>query len=376
LKVKKDTRWVIIILVAIPILLVLILSIYRKREEAKPAALSGRYEHHSLESRILSNFRHSSVFLNYAVILPRAIVLNRKYPVIIHIPAFGEDHRISKVQLKRIQALMDLRTELEAIHVFVDPNGPHGHHYFVDSQKNGMVGTALVQELLPEIKKTLPVGKIFLTGHSSGGWSALWLQLEFPEVFSGVWATSPDPIDFKNFYGIDLTSDSEQNFYTTDKGVDRKAIRGRSTLLKNFVEEELKENPQGNEWIAMEAAFSEIDPNGAPRELFDRKTGKLDRAVAKSWERYDLSRRLSNLAPERLESLKGKLHLFCGSKDDYFLDAPFLLFCRELKKLAIDGTCELIDGKGHNSIYQPSKIAPDGLVMLIWQEIAQMNNLP
>ena len=32
----------------------------------------------------------------------------------------------------------------------------------------------------------------FLTGHSSGGWSSLWLQVDYPEFFGGVWSTAPD----------------------------------------------------------------------------------------------------------------------------------------------------------------------------------------
>ncbi len=37
------------------------------------------------------------------------------------------------------------------------------------------------------------------SGHSSGGWSSLWLQIEHPEVFGGVWSLAPDPVDFRDF---------------------------------------------------------------------------------------------------------------------------------------------------------------------------------
>ena len=31
-----------------------------------------------------------------------------------------------------------------------------------------------------------------LTGHSSGGWSTLWLQITYPGVFGATWSTSPE----------------------------------------------------------------------------------------------------------------------------------------------------------------------------------------
>ena len=372
---KKNTRLYVVLLVIFPVSLVVILSIYRDRAESRPALISTRYEIRNLESRVLSQFRKAVIFHHYAVVFPqlRGLETSKNIPLIIHIPSFGEDHRLSKVSLKRMQQLLDLRIELKAIHVFLDPTGPHNHHYFVDSPTNGPVGSALVQELIPELQRTLPVGKIYLTGHSSGGWSALWLQLEYPKLFSGVWATSPDPVDFRNFYGIDLFSSSKNNLYLSQDGNPRKAVRGRSMDLKEFIEEEAEEDPQGNEWASMEAAFSPLSSEGEPRKLFDRKTGEIDPEVSSNWARFSLTDKLASFSGDDLRNLQGKLNLFCGSKDDFYLDVPFKLFCKQLEKLSIGGKCELIEGKTHNTVYQPSKTAPDGLVLRIWEEIAALD---
>lgn len=372
---RKNTRLSVILLVLIPIALSIFLSLYRDHVESKPATVGPRYEIRNLESRLLSQARNATVFHNFAIVYPQPKVLetSKNLPLIIHIPAFGEDHRLSKVSFKRMKQLLDLRLELSAIHIFLDPTGPHNHHYFVDSATNGPVGTALVQELIPELQRILPVGKFYLTGHSSGGWSALWLQLEYPKLFSGVWATSPDPIDFRDFYGVDLTSESATNLYFGPNGAPRKAVRGRSINLKQFVEEEEEEDPEGNEWVSMEAAFSPLNSTGEPRKLFDRRTGEIIHQVATDWRRFNLSKKVASFSSAELENLKNKIHLFCGSKDDFFLDAPFGLFCKELEKLPINGHCELIEGKTHNTIYQPSKNAPDGLVLRIWEEIASLN---
>ena len=36
----------------------------------------------------------------------------------------------------------------------------------------------------------VPKGR-FVTGHSSGGWTSLWLQITYADFFGGCWATAP-----------------------------------------------------------------------------------------------------------------------------------------------------------------------------------------
>ena len=90
----------------------------------------------------------------------------------------------------------------------LDPSCPRGHHVFADSANNGPVGKALIRELIPAFYKKfrgIPSPKArFLAGHSSGGWSSLWLQVTYPGQFAGTWSTSPDPVDFRDFQRINL----------------------------------------------------------------------------------------------------------------------------------------------------------------------------
>ena len=55
-----------------------------------------------------------------------------------------------------------------------------------------------------------------LNGHSSGGWSSLWLQVTYPDVFGGTWSTSPDPVDFRDFQRINLYAPGENMFRDRD----------------------------------------------------------------------------------------------------------------------------------------------------------------
>jgi len=60
--------------------------------------------------------------------------------------------------------------------------------------------------------------------------------------------------------------------------------------------------------------------------LWDPQTGRINRAVARHWERYDLRLRLERdwdaLAPQ----LRGKLNIWVGEMDDYFLNDAVHLF--------------------------------------------------
>ncbi len=72
---------------------------------------------------------------------------------------------------------------------------PFGHSVFADSANNGPVGEALIMELIPAIEERFRIiaepSAQFVGGHSSGGWSSLWLQVTYPDYFGGCWSTGP-----------------------------------------------------------------------------------------------------------------------------------------------------------------------------------------
>src|SRR5262249_7109874 len=128
---------------------------------------------------------------------------------------------------------------IEFLHVVLDPSCRLGHHVFADSENNGPCGQALIEELIPHIEKEyrglgLPVGR-FVTGHSSGGWSSLWLQVTYPDFFGGVWSTAPDPVDFRDFQRIDLTRPGA-NLFTDAKGQSRPIARKDRKAVLSFKE--------------------------------------------------------------------------------------------------------------------------------------------
>jgi hypothetical protein len=276
----------------------------------------------------------------------------RRYPVIFEVPGFGGTAAYGF----RAQPVRELNSlGVEFIRVMLDPSCPLGHHVFADSANNGPWGTALVQDFLPALAaeyRTMeePRGRL-LTGHSSGGWSSLWLQVTRPEVFGGVWSTAPDPVDFRDFQRINIYRPGE-NMYVDSRGERRPiARRGDQVALwyDDFCRREDVLGP-GGQLHSFEACFSPRGTDGAPQRLWDRATGNLDPAVAAAWTGYDIRLVLADRWRELSGSLRRKLHVHRGMIDTFYLDGATTLLRDALRELGSDAIVELHEGKDHGSL--------------------------
>ncbi len=132
----------------------------------------------------LSQFHGRDMTLRAAVILPLGYTDSEEhYPVVYQIPGFGGRHHEAwtKMDDEFGERWKGDDFPLKAVWVVLDPELATGHCLFADSANNGPVGAALTQELMPEIERRFriirrPEARL-LRGHSSGGWSALWLQI-------------------------------------------------------------------------------------------------------------------------------------------------------------------------------------------------------
>lgn len=312
-----------------------------------------------VRSERLSRFYSRDVAMRGCVTLPASYEKSpeRRYPVTFTIPGFGGTH----VEGRRTSAIEESNERgVEFIRVVLDPSCPLGHHVFADSANNGPVGTALVTEFLPELDRRFrtvaqPTAR-FLTGHSSGGWSSLWVQVTYPDVFGGTWSTAPDPVDFRDFQRINLYQPGDNMYFTDAAGKELRPLarRGDQVALwyRDFDRMEDVLGP-GGQLHSFEAVFSVRGDDGRPVRLWDRQTGKTDQAVAKTWERYDirlvLERNWSTLAPK----LRGKLHVFMGDLDTFYLEGATKLLKESLAKLGSDAVVEIVPGKDHSTLYSP-----------------------
>jgi len=305
-------------------------------------------------SHLLTEFHGRPVELAAAVQLPPSYGTSpeRRYPVIFEVPGFGGALRHG---MKATPYAPATENGVEFLHVFLDPNCPLGHHVFADSANNGPVGQALVEEFLPALDRqfqTIPSPTArFLTGHSSGGWSSLWLQVTYPDVFNGTWSTAPDPVDFRDFQRIDLSRPGE-NMYVDSAGARRPLARvGGKTVVwyDDFARMEEVLGP-GGQLHSFEAVFSPRGSDGRPRLIWDRETGAVDAAVAETWQRYDIRRVLEENWPTLGPKLAGKLHVFMGDQDTFYLEGATKLLKGTLEKLGSDAVVEIHPGADHSTL--------------------------
>lgn len=246
----------------------------------------------------------------------------------------------------------------EMIWVLLDHSCSYGAHEFADSANNGPWGKALTAELIPHLEKKYRMdartsGR-FLTGHSSGGWATMWLQVTYPKIFGGAWATSPDPVDFRNFTGPNLTN-IPSNVYKKPDGAPWPLVRmdgKEAQSLEDLVHQERVLGDYGGQFRSFEAVFSPRADDGTPMMLFDRATGNVDPEVAKAWEKYDISRILRENWKTLGPQLKGKIHIIVGTADTFHLDESVRLLDAELKKLGSDAKVIFLEGRTHFDLYK------------------------
>jgi hypothetical protein len=298
-----------------------------------------------VKSTLLSEFHRRDVFLQAAVLLPASYQQQpgRRYPAIFTVPGFGGTH-LHGVRQEPIRETNE--GGVEFIRLVLDPSCPLGHHVFADSANNGPVGRAFVEEFIPEFDKQ-PTAR-FLTGHSSGGWSTLWLQVAYPDTFGGTWSTAPDPVDFRDFQRIDMYRTGE-NMYRDAAGERRPLARmnGQVALWYDDFDRMEEIVGYGGQLHSFEAVFSPRGPDGLPLRAWDRRSGAVNTAVARTWEKYDIRLILESRWAELRPKLAGKLHVIMGEEDTFYLEGATRLLQSSLQKLGSDAVVEMVPEKTH-----------------------------
>jgi hypothetical protein len=219
------------------------------------------------------------------------------------------------------------------IAVIQHANPYYDDSYSVNSANLGPYGDAITHELIPYLeKKYRALGSgwaRFLYGGSTGGWEALAAQMFYPKEYNGCWAACPDPIDFRAYTVVNIYEDKNAYFVEGPwLKVPRPGIRNYlghlSATLEQMNRRELvlgTHSRSGQQWDIWEAVFSPVGPDGYPRRIWDKRTGVIDRDVAEYWrEHYDLSHILQRDWPKIGKDLEGKIHLYVGDMDNFYLN--------------------------------------------------------
>lgn len=318
--------------------------------------------HEKIQSRLLTKFWGRPMSLGAHVLLPEGFDQHpeARYPLVInhgHFPytigGFREeppDPNLECEYSERFNWECYNRTQQEYAHQFYKdwtaPGYPrmivveiqHANPYYddsyaVNSANLGPYGDAINNELIPYIeKKYRGLGQgwaRFTYGGSTGGWEALGVQVMYPDFYNGCFAACPDPIDFRAYTVVDIYKD--KNAYVLDsfwKKTPRPGFRNYlghvSSTLEEMNRRELvlgTKSRSGQQWDIWEAVYSPVGPDGYPKPIWDKRTGTIDPSVAAYWrENYDLSyilrRDWATIGPK----LEGKIHVYVGDMDNYYLN--------------------------------------------------------
>ncbi|UCF42197.1 MAG: hypothetical protein JSW43_12215 [Gemmatimonadota bacterium] len=205
--------------------------------------------------------------------------------------------------------------------------------YAVNSANLGPYGDAITYELIPYIEREFRgIGEgwaRFLYGGSTGGWEALAVQVMYPDEYNGTFAACPDPIDFRAYTLVNIYDD-ENAYYVRGpfKQVERPGHRnwlGEIDLtLREYNHLELvlgTHSRSGDQYDIWQAVYSPMGDDGYPKPIWDKYTGEIDHEVAEYWrENYDLQHILRRDWETLGPKLEGKIHIYVGDMDNYYLN--------------------------------------------------------
>jgi len=285
-------------------------------------------------SALLSSFHNKPVTVNAAVILPEAYYTQpeRKFPVLFLVSGFGGDyHRYSGDTTSRARSLDTVST----ITVYLDGSCPQGHSVYANSDNNGPWGDALVKEFIPAFEtKYRSNGAHFLQGHSSGGWTVLYLQTHYPKTFAGCWSSSPDPVDFRNFQKINLYED-DNFYYNKDSNMYIVATIAGSLPLVTMKQACQEENViyRGEQMHSFDAVFGARASDGNPERICDPLTGVINKKAFEHWKPYDISLYLRTNWTSLQDDLAGKIRVTVGEQDNFLLNYSVHMLEKDVKDL-------------------------------------------
>ncbi|BDC51641.1 hypothetical protein F183_A39560 [Bryobacterales bacterium F-183] len=346
-------------------------------------------KHIRIQSELLTKFWGRPMHLGAHVLLPEGFDEHpeAKYPLVVfhgHFPAdFGgfrpepPDDNLKPDYSERFKMAGYNRIQQREAHDFykkwTGPGFPrmliieiqhatpfYDDSYAVNSANQGPYGDAIMKELIPYIeKKFRGIGQgwaRFTYGGSTGGWEALAVQTFYPDEFNGAFAACPDPIDFRAYTVVDIYKD--KNAYYLEGAHTRVPRPGKRDYLghvsvtleqANYFELALgTKSRSGQQWDIWEAVYSPVGADGYPKRIFDKVTGEIDRTVAEYWrENYDLRHILQRDWAKLGPKLKGKIHLYCGDMDNYYLNNAVYLMEDFLKTTDYGGEVKYGDRAEH-----------------------------
>lgn len=333
-------------------------------------------KHIKIQSKLLTEFWGRPMYLGAHILLPEGWEShpNVKYPLAIfhgHFPddfsgfrTTPPDENLVPDTVKRFNLIgYNKIVQQEAYDFYKMWTGPdfprviaieiqhanpfYDDSYAVNSENIGPYGDAITYELIPEIEKRFRgIGEgwaRFMYGGSTGGWEAMAAQVFYPDQYNGSYAACPDPIDFHHYMTVDLYNHknayfAEGPFRKTPRPGHRDYLGHINAMVRDMNYRELAlgtKGRSGDQWDIWEAVYSPVGKDGYPKRVFDKRTGVIDKSVVAHWkENFDLTHIIQRDWPKIGDKLKGKIHLYVGDMDNFYLNNAVYSAEDMLKKLS------------------------------------------
>jgi S-formylglutathione hydrolase FrmB len=311
-------------------------------------------------SPILSKFWGRPIHMHAWVALPPGYGMpGRTFPTVYTTNGFGGPPGYKKFSAAEIEQSMASGEMPPMIWIYLDQTTPTGTTEFADSVNNGPWGQALTTEFIPWFETHYAAdnkpSSRFLTGHSSGGWASLWLQVRYPKLFAGSWPTAPDSSDFHDFTNIDIYA-PHANAYRDAAGKPIPLVRDKGKVIATQEEANKLERVigmYGGQFASFDWVFSPKGADGRPMPLFNRATGDIDPQVAAYWQdHYDIAARVKRDWKTIGSDLDGKIHLYVGTADTFYLNGAARLLQQALESVGAHEDFTYLPGKTHFDLDQ------------------------
>jgi hypothetical protein len=173
----------------------------------------------------------------------------------------------------------------------------------------------------------------------------------YPDFFGGVWSTAPDPVDFRDFQKVNIYQPNT-NIFHDETGKPRPLARRGDKVLTHYQDFSDMEAVMGHggQLGSFEAVFSPRGPDGRPLPLWHRQTGQINTQVAEYWKRYDIRLRLEQNWSHLRPRLAGKIHVYMGTKDNFYLEGAVRKLKQSLEQLGSDAVIELFPDRDHTNL--------------------------
>ncbi|RMZ69705.1 Alpha Beta hydrolase [Pyrenophora seminiperda CCB06] len=309
-----------------------------------------------IRSKKLSAFWGRDMYVGANVVLPAGYNNKTRYPVIYH-----QNHWAGSTGAYNYGTNDAFTSAWDAGIIPATPHTParptpklilvsfrheapyYDDSYAVNTANLGPYGDALNDELIPYLEEKFqiiraPYARI-QDGGSTGGWESIANVVYRPDLFGACFSSYPDSLDFHNHQAIELYD--SLNAYTRADGSQIPSIRtfieGKEVVKATVAQENHWELSFGTatrssaQWDVWNAVFGIQGYNNYPLEPWDKVTGEIYPEAVASWKPFDLADYIASNFHDGTTrklgaALAGRIHIYVGAWDDYYLNLGVLQF--------------------------------------------------